>query len=343
MSDAPLVSRFIDAGSALFAALHGALFENLVQPLLFVLGLMHLAEPAFDAVEWFLIGLLEVLLLATVLGALERRWPAEPLVDRSAVRTDRVYTLLHRLGAVPLLAFALFTPLIDAIETQLRLIGLSRPNLDQLWPGVTDIGWVSFLIYLVILDLLDYAMHRGQHAWRWWWALHAVHHSQRQMTFWSDNRNHLLDDLIRDAMLAGAALAIGVAPAQFVALIVASRVLQSLQHANLRWRWGGLAERMLVSPSFHRRHHAIGYGHEGPARGCNFAVLFPIWDLIFRTADWRPGFLPTGIADQREGRDYGRGLWAQQWLGLRRLRAALPGGSDSDGANTAARQMASKP
>ena len=28
---------------------------------------------------------------------------------------------------------------------------------------------------------------------------------------------------------------------------------------------------------------------------------------------------PTGIRDQLAGRDYGRGFWAQQWLGLRRL------------------------
>lgn len=342
MSDASPLSHLVDAGSAVFAAVHGALFENLVQPLLYALGQMQLAEPAFDAVEWFLIGLLEVVLLAVVLGALERRWPAEPVVDRPAVRTDVLYTLLHRLGAVPLLAFALLTPLIDGVETHLRLIGLSRPNLDQLWPGVTDIAWVSFLIYLLIFDLLDYAMHRGQHAWRWWWALHALHHSQRQMTLWTDNRNHLLDDLLRDAMLAGAALAIGVAPAQFIALVVASRALQSLQHANLRWRWGGLAERLLVSPSFHRRHHAIGYGHEGAARGCNFAVLFPIWDLIFRTADWRSGFVPTGIADQLDGQDYGRGFWAQQWLGLRRLRAALRGG-DSAAANSRTGQVVTKP
>jgi sterol desaturase/sphingolipid hydroxylase (fatty acid hydroxylase superfamily) len=288
MPDLSLFDRLLDAASASFASLQGAIFEHLVQPVLFALGLMHFAEPAFDAVEWFQIGLIEVVLLVLVVGSLERRWPAEPLVDRRAVRTDALYTLLHRLGAVPLLAFALFTPVVDAIEGQLRLVGLSRPNLDQLWPG--------------------------------------VHHSQRQMTFLTDNRNHLLDDLLRDAVLAAAALAIGVAPAQFVALVVASRALQSLQHANLRWRWGGFLERLLVSPSFHRRHHAIGFGHEGPAGGCNFAVLFPVWDLIFRTADWRPGFVPTGIADQLDGRDYGQGFWRQQWLGLRRLARALPPG-----------------
>jgi len=228
----------------------------------------------------------------------------------------------------------------------LRLLGFSRMNLDQVWPGVTDIAWVSFLIYLVVLDGIDYWMHRAQHAWSWWWALHAVHHSQRQMTFWSDDRNHLADDLIRDGVLAIAALAIGVAPDQFIALVVASRVVQSVQHANLRWSWGRWGGRVLVSPSFHRRHHGIGVGHEGPAGGCNFAVLFPFWDLLFRTADYRPGLEPTGIRDQLTGRDYGTGFWAQQWLAIPRLVAALrqvvsdrsggpgamdPGGIDSSG------------
>ena len=297
----------------------GWIYEQLVQPVLFAADLMFFSEQAFDAVEWFVIGMIEIAVLALAFGWLERRWPAEPMTDRAAVRTDVLYTLLHRLGAVPLLAFALITPVVDTLEGHLRLWGFSRLNVDQIWPGVTDGPLVSFLIYLLLLDLVDYWMHRGQHRWRWWWALHAVHHSQQQMTFWSDNRNHLLDDLLRDAILAAVAVMIGVAPGQFIALTVASRVLQSLQHANLRWRWGAAGERLLVSPSFHRLHHAIGFGHEGKAGGCNFAVLFPIWDVVFGTADFRPGFVPTGIRDQLAGRDYGRGFWAQQWLGLRRL------------------------
>jgi len=146
-----------------------------------------------------------------------------------------------------------------------------------------------------------------------------VHHSQRQMTMWSDSRNHLIDDLIRDALLAGVAIAIGVPPAQFVLLVVVARLLQNLQHANLRLRFGRLGERMLVSPSFHRRHHAIGVGHEGAAHGCNFGVLFPWWDMLAGTADFTPGVEPTGIRDQLDGRDYGRGFWSQQWRALLRL------------------------
>ena len=50
-------------------------------------------------------------------------------------------------------------------------------------------------------------------------------------------------------------------------------------------------------------------------------MLFPIWDIIFRTADFELRWDPTGVRDQlaeEGGRNYGRGFWAQQWLGLKR-------------------------
>ncbi len=293
-------------------------YQNLVQPVFFAAGWMRFEDEAFDATELLVLGVVEVVVLAIVLGWLERRFPLEPMLDRQARRVDILYTLLHRLGLFPLFAFMLLTPVVDTFEGWLRLHGVPKFNLDQVLPGFSDRPLASFLIYLVVLDFVDYWIHRGQHRISLWWELHALHHSQRQMTFWSDQRNHLLDDLLRDALLALVAIAIGVAPGQFVALTILSRVLQSVQHANLRWRFGPF-EAWLVSPSFHRRHHSIGDGHEGPARGCNFAVLFPVWDKLFGTADFRPGFVPTGIRDQLSGRDYGRGFWSQHWLALRRI------------------------
>jgi len=187
------------------------------------------------------------------------------------------------------------------------------------------------LVYLLILDFVDYWMHRFQHRWNWWWALHAVHHSQRRMTLWSDNRNHLLDDLIRDAVLAFVAILIGVMPGQFLGFVVVTRVWQSLQHANLGIAFPGWLAKTLVSPGFHRIHHGVGIGHEGPAQGVNFAVIFPIWDWLFGTANWSAErrlahgetLDPTGIRDQAQGVNYGRGFWEQQWIGLRHLGRAV--------------------
>jgi sterol desaturase/sphingolipid hydroxylase (fatty acid hydroxylase superfamily) len=144
------------------------------------------------------------------------------------------------------------------------------------------------------------------------------------MTMWSDNRNHLLDDLLRDSLLVLLAQVIGVAPGQFVAIVAITQLSESLQHANLRLSFGRVGERLWISPRFHRLHHAIGIGHESRGKGSlgghNFGVLLPWWDMLFRTASFDLRYDATGIRDQVEkGRDYGRGFWAQQWLGLKRL------------------------
>jgi sterol desaturase/sphingolipid hydroxylase (fatty acid hydroxylase superfamily) len=66
-----------------------------------------------------------------------------------------------------------------------------------------------------------------------------------------------------------------------------------------------------------------GSGSARSARGCNFAVLFPVWDMIFRTADFTCSFDPTGIRDQLAGARYGERFWEQQWLGVKRMAGAL--------------------
>ncbi len=300
-------------------ALQGGLFQALVLPFVQWAGLASYTEDAFNATEDFLYGALEIALLAAILLPLERRFPAERFVRGAAVRTDVIYTLIHRLGLVPLLFFFTLRPLFDALQAALHLRGVPTPNLESLLPALAAHPVGSFLAYLVILDFAQYLIHRAQHAADWWWALHAVHHSQRQMTFWTDNRNHLVDSLLTDSILALVALAIGVPPAQFALLIVVPRMLESLSHANLRLSYGAIGERLLVSPRYHRLHHAVAASPHGDYRGANYAVLFPLWDMLFGTADFRREPGPTGIDDQLTGRDYGTGFWAQQRLGLKRV------------------------
>jgi sterol desaturase/sphingolipid hydroxylase (fatty acid hydroxylase superfamily) len=315
-----------------FAAAQQWLFEIAVQPLAFGLGAGNLLEDGYAATGWLLAGLAQIVVMLLVIGPLQRLWPVEPVRDRHAVLVDVLYTLIHRLGLFKLAMFFSVELWLTQGIGWLRAHGLPTLQVDQLWPGVTDVAWVSFLIYLVLFDLIGYLIHRAQHRFHWWWQLHAVHHSQRQMTMWSDNRNHLLDSVITDVIFVVVAILIGVAPAQFVALVAVTQLLESLHHANLRWSWGHVGNRLLVSPSFHRRHHAIALGHEPGSQaqspyGANYGVLLPWWDMWLGSADWRPGTDATGIDDQvLQGRDYGRGFWAQQWLGLRRLlgRDRLP-------------------
>ena len=308
-----------------FTALQAAVFQQAVLPALYALGSMDLAEPAFDATEYVLVGLLQIGLVYVLLRPLEAWVPAERWKDRSGVRPDVLYTFLNRVGVVPIAIYALLTPPFDALDAQLRLMGFIPPGLEDLIPGLTGSAAASFCVYLLVLDLADYARHRLQHRLSWWWALHSLHHSQRRMTFWTDDRNHLLDDLIGAVWFALIALAIGVPPEQFVAIVWLMRFVESLSHANVRFGFGRWGERLLVSPRFHRTHHAIGVGHEGRHRGCNFATLFPLWDVLFGTANFSDRSTATGVADQLTGRDYGETFIAQQRLGVVRLLRCLGG------------------
>jgi sterol desaturase/sphingolipid hydroxylase (fatty acid hydroxylase superfamily) len=316
----------LDTFADLFGNTQEWLFESVVQPLLFRAELGNLVEEGYRATGWLLVGLLQIAVMVIVFGALERWRPVERLKDPRAVRVDVIYTLIHRLGLFRLMLFFTVDPLWDLLIGQLRVLGLPTFSLDGLWPGVTDVAVVSLMLYLVLFDGVDYALHRAQHRFHWWWQLHALHHSQQQMTLWCDNRNHLLDDLVRDSIFVGVALLVGIAPTQFVAVVALTQLIESLAHANVRLSFGPIGSRLLVDPQYHRLHHRVGIGHEsqgaGSLGGHNFAVLFPFWDLLFGTARFDGRYEPTGLRDQLPGegaRDYGRGFWAQQWLGLKRL------------------------
>ena len=317
----------MDALIDLFANTQAALYEGVMQPIAFAMGLGSRLEDVFDATGWLLIGLLQIAVMLAVIGPLQRWRPVEPLTDRLAVRTDVIYTVIHRLGFFRCVLFFTIDPWVDELLGEMRTAGFGTFHLEDVWPGVTDGPWTSFLIYLVVFDFLNYWLHRAQHQFNPWWALHAVHHSQRQMTQWTDNRNHLLDDVLHALIWVMVAQVIGIAPSQFVAVVALTQLSESFQHANLRVSFGWLGERLWVSPRFHRTHHGVGIGHETHGAhtmgGHNFGVLLPWWDMLFGTADFGPRFEPTGIRDQVEaGRDYGQGFWAQQRLGFKRFFSA---------------------
>jgi sterol desaturase/sphingolipid hydroxylase (fatty acid hydroxylase superfamily) len=240
------------------------------------------------------------------------------------VRTDIVYTLVHRLGVVPAIIFLLLTPIGATIDGYLRFKGYIPPTLEQMVPVLA--GWpvVTFLIYVVLIDLGEYWRHRFQHRLSWWWALHSLHHDQRQMTLWTDDRNHILDDVLAAVWSGTLALLIGVAPAEYPLVMIAFRLVESLSHTNVRLGFGRLGSALLVGPQYHRLHHAIEHARAPFERtmGCNFAVILPVWDVIFGTWRHDAAFPQTGVASLA-GPQVRCGYLRHQLEGFRRLGAAL--------------------
>src|SRR6266849_6556841 len=124
----------------------GIVFEGAIQPALYQLGLMDWAEDSFDAVGFALFGAIEIASAYLLFRPLELWRPVERWDERRAVRTDVVYTLVHRLGVVPAILFLLLTPIGATINGYLRFEGYIPPRLDQLisplpsWSGRTITG-----------------------------------------------------------------------------------------------------------------------------------------------------------------------------------------------------------
>ena len=311
------LNAITSAISAAYASVQEFLFANIVAPVLYQFDLIAWAEDVFDGLDWFLFGCIQIFLIIVVLRTWERIAPAEKQERfAKASRADVLYTLFHRLGIFHGLVFIALSGFFFGVDSILHDFRFDRLNVESWWPGVTSIPAISFLIYLVLLDFVDYLYHRASHVFNWWWQLHALHHSQTVMTAWSDNRNHILDDIMRAVVMSFVALMFGVSPGQFILLIALSEFLQSWQHANIKTHLGP-AKYLLVSPMFHRMHHAVGYGHEAKGKpgvlgGCNFGVLFPWWDMLFRTAIFPKEVYPTGVRNLTVSQN----ILTQQWQGL---------------------------
>jgi len=294
-------------------------FENILLPLIYPIGLSGYSGEIFDATGTALLGLLFIVITFVLIRPLEYWRPLQEWSDRKAVRVDVLYTLLQKSGVLPLVYFLMLSSVWFPLQSWLHSNDLIAWQLEDLLPWLQKSTLVAFLTYAVVIDFFEYWRHRLQHRLRWWWGLHSIHHSQQKMSFWCDSRNHVLDSFLRTVWLSSVALVIGIPGQHFIGLIILMQFVEAMSHVNARISYGWLGERLIVSPSFHRVHHGIGTGHEGTARGCNFAILFPVWDMLFGTAryDVEPG--ATGIRDQQNGERYGESFWEQQVIGVRRM------------------------
>jgi len=302
-----------------FSVIAGNIDQYVILPVLYRFGWMAWEEISFDWALVCVYGMFAVLMTYAVCWPLEALFPIEHWPNRKAVAVDVLYTIISRVGVVPIVSFLLFYQLQVVFTGRLVDAGFIPPDLETVFPFLFGHPAVTFFIYALILDFADYWRHRLSHTFRAWYALHALHHAQRQMSFWSDDRNHIFDDVISFLWFFAVGLLIGIPPLQFPLLILGLRFMESLSHGNIKLSFGWLGNRLLVSPQFHRLHHAL---KAAGRRSCNYGAVFPFWDMMFRTADFSDVYFPTGDARAPEALATG-GYLAQQWTGAKLFGAAL--------------------
>jgi sterol desaturase/sphingolipid hydroxylase (fatty acid hydroxylase superfamily) len=260
-------------------------------------------------------GVAQLLISFLVCTPLERFRPLTSWPKRNPIAADVTYALFVRLVVFPLIAYFEYDWLHRNLDGFLRTYSITPPSLSKLIPLLASWPAAVFFANFILLDLADYWRHRLSHRYGWWYGIHSLHHAENQMTFWSDERSHILEDAITYVWLIAVGLLIGVPSMQFPFLILCFRLVGSLAHSNTRVSYGRMGERILISPQFHRTHHAL---RAAGRRSSNYGTALPWWDMLFGTAKFRDNTVETGDA----GADPAmvKGSWGeQQRAGIRRM------------------------
>ena len=155
-------------------------------------------------------------------------------------------------------------------------------------------GWVRFLIALLVVDFLYWLQHYCHHKVPLLWKFHILHHSQKQINFFTDFRYHVVEYIVRYTFLIIPFLILKIDPPVIIAFVIFSRCYSHFYHGNIRLNLGPL-KYIFVTPQSHRVHHS----RQVEYRDTNFGAIFSIWDFAFQTQCTDFNVYPeTGITDE---------------------------------------------
>jgi sterol desaturase/sphingolipid hydroxylase (fatty acid hydroxylase superfamily) len=216
------------------------------------------------------------MLCLAVLGVAVFREGLAPFRSRRLVRgvlaTGGIYLLNIVISPT---VFLLLVP----VQRGYDVLGI--PHLpSSVWQHVP----LFLLPVLVILcrDFVDYWNHRLMHL-RWVWPVHAMHHSDPDVTALTTYRVHVLEAVVMRATQVVALSWLGFPKGALGSAAVLLLVHNAYVHVRVDWGHGPLRH-VLASPRFHRWHHA-----DVPALyGKNLANVCPLFDVLFGTY-YNPG------------------------------------------------------
>ncbi len=206
-----------------------------------------------------------LVVLVVVTGVCERIWPAErrPALARGHVQ-DACFLALHAVVVIPLMTL---------LSVGAAALAGRYAHWIELRPAAHWPGWLLIPVTIVAMDGANWLAHYADHRLDPLWRFHALHHSQEELSVLTSFRAHPL--MHTTGFLLATIPVVALMPAHPIApvLITIYVCIGTLQHANIRWTFGP-AGRVLVSPAYHRLHHAPD------TQDLNLGVVLTIWDVM---------------------------------------------------------------
>jgi sterol desaturase/sphingolipid hydroxylase (fatty acid hydroxylase superfamily) len=162
-------------------------------------------------------------------------------------------------------------------------LSTARPALEAIgfpsWPIANQ--WLSFLTAFLLLDLMQYAVHRCQHAVPFLWRFHALHHSDPDVDVTTSVRHHPIEYLIAAVFYWAAVLALGIPAVMVLSHSLAVFAAAAVTHGNISLpEWlERLLRPVVITLDLHLVHHSIEFSREN----WNYGAVLSIWDRLFGT------------------------------------------------------------
>lgn len=244
----------------------------IVMAIFFGLRVLAQTHPEIDAwvPKW------DRLLLFAVVILLERIYHYRYAVSQRYVLTRDIVSNIVNLYVNNFVTALIVLPVLLYLPEHFLGRKLVFASPDQLGPI-----WVQIAAIAVFVSFFRYWVHRLQHEVQFLWELHAYHHQVTDLKAFNTYVSHPIDYALRNIVVYLIVGVIGFHPLAILIAVPLTFIAGALQHCGADLK-GGILNYACVTPEVHRWHHSAkvpeGYGYS-----CNYAVDFPVWDMLFGT------------------------------------------------------------
>lgn len=187
---------------------------------------------------------------------------------------------------------------------------LSRTNLPL---------WFETVLAFLLLDLLIYVQHVASHKVPVFWAIHRVHHSDRDIDLTTALRFHPIEISLSMGYKFLCILLLGPPILGVFIFEILLNASAMFNHANFRLpdRLDQICRQVIVTPDMHRVHHSVIHSETDS----NYGFCLSVWDRLFGTYVPQPreghADMTIGLSEYQSEKP-SRLLWAL-WLPFTRL------------------------
>ncbi len=135
-----------------------------------------------------------------------------------------------------------------------------------------------YVITFIIIDFNGYWIHRWSHEINLFWNLHVIHHSSEEYNLACALRQSISAFFNMFTVLLLPAALLGI-PEQVIATVAPLQLFAQFWYHTRHINRMGFLEKIIVTPSHHRVHHAVNPEYMDK----NLSQIFIIWDKLFGT------------------------------------------------------------